>query len=141
MTGMVQDIDRKIHHQQPRRFDGRYDRTIDFDDFGQLAIPIAKLEHVEHDADASIQERFEAFHEANPWVLDAFIKLTEDWVARGRKRVGMKMLAEIVRWEYGRQTKGDEFRLNNSFTSRYSRLLAEKRPDLAPVFETRALRA
>lgn len=89
----------------------------------------------------TIQDRFESFHALNPWVYRALVAITEDWLSRGSTRIGMKMLTEVLRWQYGRATRGDEFRINNNFTSRYVRLLIGEHPEYADVFETRELRA
>lgn len=92
---------------------------------------------------ASIQERFEAFHQLNPWVYDALEELTEEWVRNGHRRIGIGMLFEVLRWQYGRMTvdPASEFKLNNNYRSRYTRLLTEQRPEWADVFETRQLQA
>ncbi|MEU4095513.1 hypothetical protein [Streptomyces sp. NPDC026673] len=89
----------------------------------------------------SIQERFEAFNDLNPWVLQQLEALAGDCVAKGFRRVGIGMLFELLRWRYGEATRGDVFRLNNNFRSRYVRLLIERRPEWAALFETRTLRA
>lgn len=89
----------------------------------------------------TIQERFESFHAANGWVFRALEQLTADHVARGRLRVGIGMLFEVLRWHYGRTTSGGEFRLNNNYRSRYVRLLVEQHPEWVDVFELRELRA
>lgn len=107
----------------------------------QLELDIEGLVAPTYEKDATIQERFEAFHAANPWVYRAFEQLTEDWLRTGHQRIGMKMLAEILRWEYGRQTKGDVFKLNNTLVSRYARLLIDRHPEWADVFETRELKS
>ncbi len=91
--------------------------------------------------DLTIQQRFEAFHEANGWVILAFEALIADWLAHGHSKVGVKAQAEIIRWTYGRQTHGDEFRLNNSLVSRYARLLIERNPAWSDAIEIRELRA
>jgi hypothetical protein len=90
---------------------------------------------------ASIEERFRAFHRENPHVLDALVRLALEAKAAGRTRIGAKALWERLRWEFFLSTKGDEFALNNNFTARYVRLIGELHPDLAPLFERRALRA
>jgi hypothetical protein len=90
---------------------------------------------------ATIQERFESFAAANPWVLTALERLTAQWLASGHSRVGMKMLTERLRWEFGIRTRGDAFRLNNSYTSRYARVIIARHPEWADAFETRELRA
>lgn len=109
--------------------------------FEQLTLDLGELVEPAYDDTMTIQQRFEAFHAANPWVLRAYEKLAADWVARGGTRVGVKMLTEIIRWQYGRQTTGKQFRINNSFTSRYARLMLERNPGWSGLFETRGLRA
>lgn len=94
------------------------------------------------DRHASIQERFEAFHEANPQVYEALVKMARKLVAMGRKKIGIAMLFEVLRWNHAIRTVGDvDFKLNDNFTSRYARLIASQEPDLAGVFELRQLKA
>ncbi|MFD6343631.1 hypothetical protein ACFWF9_02750 [Streptomyces roseolus] len=90
---------------------------------------------------ATIQEQFEAFHELNPWVLRELENLTARCVEQRWPRVGIGMLFELLRWRYGEATRGDRFRLNNNFRSRYVRLLLGQHPEWASLFSTRALRA
>lgn len=106
----------------------------------QLALPMGPLELRAVEGE-TIQQRFESFHQLNPWVYDALEMLTRDWLSRGRSRIGIKMLFEILRWQYGRSTAGDEFRLNNNMTSRYVRLLLDNHPEWSHVFQTRELKA
>jgi hypothetical protein len=89
----------------------------------------------------TIQEQWENFHAANPWVYDALEKLTADAVAQGRTRIGVKWLVEELRWMYAQETTGDLFKLNNNFTSRYVRALIDAHPEWADVFHLRALKA
>ncbi|GAA1353486.1 hypothetical protein [Streptomyces beijiangensis] len=89
----------------------------------------------------SIQVHFESFHELNPWVHRQLASMTEDCINRGFDRIGIGMLFELLRWRYGAATRGDEFRLNNNYRSRYVRLLIDEHPEWACLFETRTLRA
>lgn len=107
----------------------------------QLELPIEELIEPSYDEALSIQERFAAFHEANPWVARALEALVADWLKRGRRKVGMKALVEIVRWQYGRSTEAPEFRINNTYVSRYARLLIDLHPEWSEVIQTRELRA
>ena len=102
-------------------------------DLSPLVIP-------DHEPDATIAERFAAFHAANPHVADALETLAEQWLTTNR-RVGTKALVERLRWEAGIQTASTDYRINNSLTSHYARLLIERRPEWAQRIETRALRA
>ena len=69
-----------------------------------------------------LSERFEAFHEANPHVYESLWKLIRILREKNRDRYGMKGLFEVLRWEYALNTTEDEFKLNNNFTSFYSRI-------------------
>lgn len=92
--------------------------------------------------EGSIEARFVAFHDANPWVYDALRTLALDLVRRGRTRIGIKMLFEVVRWQHARATVSEDgVKLNNDLSSRYARVLADREPELAEAFETRRLRA
>ncbi|MEW1658809.1 hypothetical protein [Streptomyces sp. NPDC093707] len=102
------------------------------------------IQPVRHPADISdltIQQRFEAFHALNPWVLSALARMTADCAEKGFARIGIGMLFELLRYQYGAVTRGDEFALNNSYRSRYVRLLLTEHPEWTPLFEVRALRA
>lgn len=108
-------------------------------DPNQLDLPLAPL--IIPDPAPTIAERFTAFHEANPWVADALVRLALDLVHRGQKRIGVKMLWEVLRWHHIRYVStGEPFKLNNDFTAHYARLLVEQHTELADVFETRKLR-
>lgn len=87
-----------------------------------------------------IDEAFVAFHHANPHVYDRLVGMAREWHAAGHRKCSMKMLFEVLRWHEGIDTfTDDDLVLNNSFTSRYARLIAANHPDLAHLFETRAL--
>ena len=105
----------------------------------QLVLDVQPLVIPPHVIGATIQDRFESFHNLNPWVLDALEQLTADYVQRGRRRLGIKMLVEVLRWQYGRATTGDEFKLNNNYSSRYVRLILERHPEWSDIFATREL--
>lgn len=112
------------------------------DDPDQLILDIRPIVRDERPTPLTIQERFDRFHELNPWVLTAFERLTVDYLKRGHQRIGIKMLAEVLRWQYGRQTRGAErFKLSNDFTSRYARLIVERNPWWEGVFVLRELRS
>ena len=89
----------------------------------------------------TIEERFQTFHVQNPNVYAALCRLARQAISKGRTRVGMKMLFEVVRWEVYLSTKDEAFKLNNVFTSRYARLIMDNEPDLAGAFELRELKS
>jgi hypothetical protein len=90
----------------------------------------------------SYEERFAAFHAANPEVYATLLRLARRVVAAGHKRIGIRMIWERMRWELTVEVEHapDDFRLNDHMTSRYARLLSQE-PDLAGVFELRELRS
>lgn len=93
-----------------------------------------------HDEPSEMDKKFWEFHRKNPKVLSQLIALTDQAKDRGRKRIGMKMLFEVIRWNKVLETRGDIFKLNNNYTSRYVRLIEEKRPDLVFLFEKRTIK-
>lgn len=106
----------------------------------QLALNLAPLVVPDYEPDLTLAERFALFHAANPHVADALEALAEQWLATNR-RVGVKALVERLRWEAGIQTTGADYRINNSLTAHYARLLIQRRPEWADRIETRQLRA
>lgn len=92
----------------------------------------------------TIERRFWAFHTAHPEVYRELAGLARQAVAAGRQRLGVKMLFEVVRWNRslaGLPAEGEDFKLNNDYSSRYARLLMERETDLADLFLVRELRA
>ena len=88
-----------------------------------------------------IDARFRAFHHDNPHVLERLVSLTYEWKAAGNTKCSMELLFAMLRWEHGVTTSGDQFKLNDWFTSRYARLIMALHPDLDGFFHTRVTRA
>lgn len=118
------------------------DDAAQLDLFGNEPAPTIKRDY-RRDVGLTIQQQFELFHEANPWVYEALRRLALDLVRRGRGRIGVKMLFEVLRWHYWRSTLDatSDFKLNNNYHSRYARMLMAHEPLLADAFETRELKA
>lgn len=93
------------------------------------------------DAGESIEEQFQAFHEANPHIYRLLRALALDYKRSGRSRCGIKMLYEVLRYRSGVYTTGEPYKLNNNFTSLYARLLMDREPELEGFFEIRERRA
>lgn len=91
----------------------------------------------------SIEKRFRRFHRLNAHVYTALVMLAREYrKATKRERVGMKMLWEKLRYEFGvRTTEKADYTLNNDFTPYYARLISRREPDLCDAFEFRALSA
>lgn len=89
--------------------------------------------------EATLTERYEAWREANPWVLTALAEVALDELRHGATRLSIKHLVEVVRHHHIRATRGDSFRINNSYSSRIARDLMARNRDLDGMFETRKL--
>jgi len=87
-----------------------------------------------------IEVRFVKFHQDNPRVYEQLVSMAREWKEAGNDKCSMKMLFEILRWQYGIRTRtGEQFALSNDFTSRYARLIAANEPDLSEMFHFRNL--
>ena len=89
----------------------------------------------------NIQERFQKFDGDNPHIYAELVALTRQAYERGRKKIGMKMLFEILRWNRLINTTGKDFKLSNDFTSRYSRKIMSEYPELDGMFDIKELTA
>lgn len=86
-------------------------------------------------------KKFREFHQKNPEVYRELVKLAYQAHERGRKKIGMQMLVEVFRWNRLIQTKGDVYKINNNYGSRYARMIMEDHPELEGIFNTRELRS
>lgn len=93
--------------------------------------------------DGAIEREFWKFHRGNPDVYVRLAELARRLVARGHRKIGIGMLFEVLRWHHAMTTQGDAdgFKLNNNYRALYARLLMEREPDLADVFELRRIRS
>jgi len=92
------------------------------------------------DRERTIAQHLRAFHAEHPYVLDELIRLTEQARDAGRTRMGIRLLWERLRWTMWIERGDGDFKLNDHLHSRYARLICERRPDLASMFELRELR-
>jgi len=88
----------------------------------------------------TLDERWQAFHAANPHVYAAFERLALQALAAGKTRIGAKALWERMRWDMWLASTDDEPRLNNDFTALYARHFAHMHPEHAQAFEFRKRR-
>ena len=79
------------------------------------------------------------FHQANPHVYAELVRLARGANIRGQK-LGIGCLWETLRYSLSVDST-DPVKLNNSYRSRYSRLIMANEPDLAGYFDTRTLRS
>ena len=91
--------------------------------------------------DLSIQDRFNEFHRLNPHVYDAFLDLAMQMKKRGKEKIGIGMLTEVLRWNYLMRTEdpNSQFKISNDYRSRYARLLMKQEPKLDGLFQINKL--
>lgn len=112
-----------------------------FEDGGQSDL-FTPLVQPEHSKDSTIQERFAAFHKANPWVYRALVREARSAKERGLRRVGIGFLTELLRWKYAEQSRdaNSAFKINNDYRSRYARLILDTETDLHGFISLRELK-
>lgn len=92
--------------------------------------------------DGTTAQRFEIFHRENPHVYRTLVRLAREWIERtGQRRVGIKSLYEVARWQIQMETSDAAFKLDNTFTAYFARLIDEQEPDLSGLFEFRRSQA
>jgi hypothetical protein len=91
----------------------------------------------------SIDERFWAFHAANPQVFDLFMRYVGQLRSAGRTRYSADAVMHRIRWHLAVEVRATEPgpKLNDHYTRRYARLAAATDPTLLGFFETRRLRS
>lgn len=94
----------------------------------------------DYEPELTLPERYQAFIAANPAVLDAFEAVAAEWLDAGHARVGMKAVAERIRWETGVRMSA-AWKVNNSFVAFIARDLIQRRPEWAERIETRQQKA
>lgn len=88
-----------------------------------------------------LERRFRDFHEAHPDVYRELEARCFALLRAGRTRIGLKAVYEALRFDRLVRTDGPEpWKLNNSYTALYARLLLSEHPKLAGVIETRQRR-
>ena len=102
--------------------------------------PELPSQHIGPRPGKTLRQEFEEFHARHPEVYRELVALARAAKARGARRLGIKALFEIVRWNrLMNTTDWAGFKLNNNLTSYYAREIMANEPDLAGIFTTRRL--
>ena len=89
-----------------------------------------------------LDEKFQRYHRANPDVFGLFLRFTLKAKERGFRHYSAKAVFERIRWHMDIETKdGEGFKINNSFVSRYTRLLEQLFPEHIGFYEKRSLKS
>lgn len=90
---------------------------------------------------ADLDARFQEYHRRNPRVYRLFKQYAFQVLRAGRNHYGAKAIFERIRWYLMFETNDPEgFKVNNSYVSRYVRMLVREHPEFEGFFETRRLR-
>ena len=103
----------------------------------QLALDLPALVVPEYEPEMTLVERYVAWSEVNGHVIAEFERRTAQLVAAGRRRVGMKMVAEAIRFDMSVRSDGEPWAVNNSYVALIARDLIERHPEWADFIETR----
>lgn len=83
-----------------------------------------------------VVRKFLDFHKRKPEVYQAFKDVILKVRSRGRERWGAKAAMEIVRYKLNIEKDG-EYKIQNSFTALYARVLLYKHPELEGFIVTK----
>jgi len=118
-------------------------KIIDLDKQTPQEVPADRVD-AKYKIKESIQERFLAYHAANPEVYDAIVNIARRIKERGLKKVGIGLIWERLRWlsymKIDDQQEAEKYRFPNDYRSRYARMVMEREADLRDLFNTRTLR-
>ena len=89
------------------------------------------------DPQTDIERKFADFHAKNPHILAELERRAIRLLQVGARRIGVKAIWESLRYDALIRTDTREWKLNNSYTASYARLLIDRNPQLADVIETR----
>ena len=82
-------------------------------------------------------ENFFNWLKENEHIYHEFVNLARKMKATGRDRWSAMSIIEIIRWETGLVSRGDVFKINNTYRSGLARLAMVENPDLKGFFEIR----
>lgn len=86
----------------------------------------------------SVEEAAAAFIDKNPEVWALFRRFTLEAISAGRKRLGIALIFERMRWETMLTSDDpDGFKLNNNHKAFFARKFMAERPEYTSLFTTR----
>ena len=108
---------------------------------GTMFDPAPETDRARLEREASIDARFKLFHADNPHIYRELQRRAQALLDRGAKRIGIAAIVEAMRYDAAIESKGDQWKINNDYRSRYSRMLLDWNPQLRGVLDTRELRS
>ena len=85
------------------------------------------------------QVKFEKYHSANPEIWNMFKELTFQLIRAGRNHFSSDAILHTIRFNTAIRG-GKDFKINNNYSSMYSRLFTTNFPEHKDFFEQRILK-
>ena len=85
------------------------------------------------------QVKFEKYHSANPEIWNMFKELTFQLIKAGRNHFSADAILHTIRFNTAIRG-GKDFKINNNYSSMYSRLFTSNYPEHKDFFEQRILK-
>lgn len=92
------------------------------------------------DIQPHVVKSFFNFHNKNPRIYRLFNRYARDLRVAGKSQYGAKAIMERIRWHLAVETTGEDFKINNNYTSCYARLMMTKNRRFKNFFELRSTR-
>lgn len=87
---------------------------------------------------ARTRAAFERFHAVHPEVYELFRTFAYELRAAGRTKYSARTIVERIRWHYAINPDRDGgFKINDWFSAHYGRMLMQREPEFAGMFDTR----
>ena len=116
----------------------------DQDSAEQMSLPLGpKYEPIikpKYERGLSTLERFKEFHALNPHVARYLAMKALDLQRKGIQKWGVQALFVVLRYDYTLSVTSGDFKISNSFSPYYSRLLMKHVPKLVDFFDVSELK-
>lgn len=89
----------------------------------------------------SIDQRFTDYHKDHPQVYEWFKTFALQAIDRKKGKTSAKLIVNRIRWEMNFQVIGEDYRINDAYSSRYARLFIKDFPEYTSYLEMRELRS
>lgn len=86
-------------------------------------------------------DSFIEFHLSNKHVLRKILEKIEIGKSAGLKRISVKHIINVLRWDIQLLTKSEDFKINDAFTGIYTHLIRHNFPDYKDLLTTKPLTA
>jgi hypothetical protein len=84
------------------------------------------------------QLKYEAFKEANPWVMPALLEMVYKLHIQGHTHYGIAALVEVLRYKHATTNDpNSEFKFNNNYRAFMAREIMQENPIFEGFFSTR----